>query len=523
MPRFLALDADGAGAAVLAVTVDKGGAVTVDGAVVVPVDPAAPPLGAGAAAFGAALRDALKAAGIKPAPLLVVVGRDQVVFKDVKHPPSAPADEPAIVKFQAVRDLADAADDVVMDYRPLGATPDGDRKAQVLFVRKPVVAAARTLAGTLGVRLAAVTPRPFAVAEAVRTAAGAGDAPVAVLTPGERGGEFTVVRGGDVAFTRAVSAAAFATPQSLAGELKRNLTVAATQAGAAAVAGVFVAESPDALGGWSDRLEGLLPGPVTPFDPLDGLGAAVDTVPVSQRGRFAGAVGAALSRARHPVLPVNFAEPRQPRADPGPNRARVLAGALLALAAAAGLGLYGFLELGAADASLALQQSRAQQLETEGEALKTDAARLAAVDQFDGRETNILDTLYDLAVRVPDVGKVTVTEFDLQPIGLTKPKPNEKPAAVPAGTVTIVARTGDTALGNRFASTFGKSDPFAVGFAPKVTPEQGGKVTVYRLVGQMWRMLPADYTRRLAAPKPVAPDEFDEANSSAGVPAEESP
>ena len=42
-------------------------------------------------------------------------------------------EEPAIVRFQAVKELSDAADDVVLDYAPLGTTSTGEKRA---FLRR---------------------------------------------------------------------------------------------------------------------------------------------------------------------------------------------------------------------------------------------------------------------------------------------------------------------------------------------------------------------------------------------------
>ncbi len=511
MPRFIALDIDPAGGTVVAAAVGKGGVVVIDQALAWEAD--GPPLSVEtAAAVGAKLRETLRAAGVKPAPLLLVLGRDRVIFKDVKYPPAAASDEPALVRFQALRDLADAADDVVMDYRPVGATPDGERRAQVVFVRKDVAAAARALAAGAGLRLAGVTPRPFAVAEAAARARGAADFAAAVVTPGAHGGEFTVVRGPDVLLSRTLPANAFGSPAALGAELRRNLAVYAGQPGAVPVAGIFISEAADAADAWAARLDALAV-PVESFDPLAGFGAKADLVPSARRGRFAGAVGVVLSRANHPVLPINLAAPRQPKDAPGPARTRVLVGVLAAVLVVAGGGLFGFTRLRAADDRLAALRADARSLDDDTQRLSMDAKRLEAIDQFETRQVVWLDELYDWADRVPDVGKATVTEFaGTGGLAAPKPKPNEKPAAGPVGVVVVTGRAADPAqvqqVVDAFAAPADRKHLFG-GVNRKVVGGGGSGVdagkSAFTLAAQLSYRSPAEYVRRLAVAPPSRP------------------
>src|SRR5262245_31705216 len=94
MPRFLALDGDTNRIQLLSANV-KGDSVRLEKSLAWDEDQ--PISKATAAAAGELLRGKLKDAGVAPAPLLVCLGRDRVIVKEIKIPPVAAHEEPAIV------------------------------------------------------------------------------------------------------------------------------------------------------------------------------------------------------------------------------------------------------------------------------------------------------------------------------------------------------------------------------------------------------------------------------------------
>lgn len=405
MSKFIAVDLDTQGVFAVAGTV-RAGAVRVEQAVAwagPEAEGGPPPLNPESAVrFGEQLRERLRAGGLGSAPVLVCVPRDRVVLKEVRYPVVPPAEEPAVVRFQALKELSDAPEDIVLDYVPLreGAA-SGERLSLVVVLRKEVYAAIRGMCEAAGLKLVAVTPRPFAVAAGLTRAIAEGTAPppdpageaVAVLSVGPAGGEFTIVRDGEVLFTKSVLAPVLAGEAMLQAEVRRNLAVFAGANPGHPVRALYVAGADEE---WAARLRPALAVPVYSYDPLAG---AVSSVAGPARGRFAGAAG--LLAARAGELPINFVSPREPRVEADPARKQLLvAGLAAALLLAAG-GAFGWWQLDRADRRVAELTAERDLAKRQLDALEPDAKRLAALDAWKARQVNWLDELFDLADRFP--------------------------------------------------------------------------------------------------------------------------
>jgi len=316
--RFLALDWDQQQLHVVAATV-AGGSVRFTRAVM--LEEPSSPNPAEAQELGQRLRERLKSAGIAPAPVLACVGRDRVILKEVRYPDVPAHEEPAIVRFQAVKELSDAADDVVLDYAPLGTTSTGDMLAQVLVVRSELFNSYQTICQAAGLKLAGVTPRPYGMAACLRRLIGSSvlmpppeppDSAVALVTVGERWAEFCIVKGDTV-----LQARSLVVGPGLAGEVRRNLAVHNGQSPQNPVRALYLALAGEQAA-LREKLVETLSIPVHLFDPF--AGAEGSELPTSGRGTFAGAVGLLHLMAERHELPINFAQPKQPRPPRDPNQ-----------------------------------------------------------------------------------------------------------------------------------------------------------------------------------------------------------
>ena len=407
MPRFLALDW-GPSRIRLVSAVAGRGTVRIEQALAWDEGEALTP--ATAEALGQRLRERLKAAHVGAAPVLGSLGRDQVIIKEIRYPRVAAAEEPALVRFQAAKELTEATEGLVIDYTPLDRpAAGGEQRALILVARRDLVNAWKAMCRAAGLKLAALTPRPFGLAACLPGAAAPtqGEDASALLAVAADWAEFSVARGQTLLYARPLPLAGAMQPE----EIRRNLALYAGQATAAPVRALFVAEDGDAL---RSRLEELLAIPVPALDPFAGVEAP--TPAPSDRAGFGGAVGLVRLWAARGTTPVNFAAPKEPRPVTHTGRRRALR-----LAGLAVLGLVVLLILG--NMVLASRRSEVQRLEADRDDAEAQLARLQPdkkryQDLADWHKTAlpVLDELYDLTARFPFKDEVKLTRLEINPL-----------------------------------------------------------------------------------------------------------
>lgn len=415
MARFLALDWDHSQLHVVAATT-KHTAVQVQRALVL-ADDRTPNL-ATAEALGQKLRDLLKEEKIAPAPVLVSVGRDRVILREVMYPAVPPKEEPAIVRFQAMKELSHAPDEVIIDYAPLpDAGPNGERRAQVLILRRELLQAYEALCKAAGLKLAAITPRPFGTASLLQhlkgTAVPAVDGAAAILTVSDQWAEFCVVRDNTLLLARSLSATAAGAENALLGEIRRNLAVYAGQAPQHPVRALYLAEGGNRAA-LRQLLQNTLAIPVHGLDPFGG--EERPDLPPMPRGSFAGVMGVVHGRADKAGLALNFLEPKEPKQERDPNRLRILVGAAAAaLLLAAGVG-YGYSQLAALDNKIGVLTREKRDQETLLATLEEEAKKMKAIGDWADTEIVWLDELYDFTERFPNIEAVRLAEWVGDPL-----------------------------------------------------------------------------------------------------------
>jgi Tfp pilus assembly protein PilN len=454
MARFLALDADTLRLQVLAASV-KGSAVRLEKTAAWDEDQPLSP--ATASDAGKRFRETIKAAGIGPAPLLVCLGRDRVIFKEIKIPVVPPHEEPNVVKFQAQKEFTESGD-VVLDYTPLGVTGNNEKRVLVAAAKKEAVAASKKLAEAAGLKLVAITPRPFATLAGLNQAFATGLVPkpanpddaIALLVRGDKWGEFTVSRNGVILQSRSLAGPALTNETALLGEIRRTLAVHSNQNLSQPVTAVYVAE-PDSPGGLRERLQNALSFPVHAYEPVVGV-----SLPDGPLGTYAGLAGMFALRGAAPELPINFAAPRHPKPprDPG-KRLLLLVGAGLG-AFAVLLLIVGLVQLTSKNRKLAALQKQKNTLESQLHTFDADAKRIKALDEWSATEVNWLDELYDITARVPDINKLRVTNIQTSVVD----DPSHKKKQVAA--ISLKGISTDSVPVDRFMSEWSKEPSYQV-------------------------------------------------------------
>jgi Tfp pilus assembly PilM family ATPase len=416
MARYLALDWDAGHILLLVADVGKTGA-TIERALAWPED--LPPGPGTGDAIGQRLKDRLKEANIAPAPLLMAVDRERLVLKEIRYPAVPLHEEPGIVRFQAVKELADG-DDSVLDYQATDGPEAGERKALAVALKKSHLSAYQALARAAGLKLAGITPRSFGtmagVARRGNPPPDAGAA-IAVLQIGAVGGEFTIARGGQVAFARAVAGPALKSDAALLAEVRRNLAVYAGQSPQHPVRALYVAEAGGQLG-VADRLRDTLAIPVHGYDPLSG-----QTPPIGvPAGSFAAVAGLFELVGRGRELPINFVKPREPKAQVDPNKRMFAWAAGIAAAVLLGLFVLGWARLSAKDRELARLVKEKSDLDSDLISLDPSDRRFKAVKEWQDSSVVWLDEIYDLTAAVTNIDKMRVTHIIANPITATGPQ-----------------------------------------------------------------------------------------------------
>ena len=446
MARCLALDWDHKQLHLVVATTGRGGA-QIQRALIWQEE--TDPAGGQPEALGQRLRAYLKGAGITAAPVLGCVGRDRVILKEIRYPQVPASEEPAVVRFQASKEMTDAAEDVVIDYTPLDEPGSaGERRAIAVIVRRNIVAAYQTLCRAAGLKLVCLIPRPFGIAAALQRIAGATagtpapqspDAVSAVLTVAEGWAEFCIVRGTTLLFARSLSVGS-----NLATEVRRNLAVYAGQPQVSlardVVRALYVAGNGEEAA-LRERLQELLAIPVHPLD-LFALDAHAEVSPGSRAG-FAGAVGLLHLWAIRQKTPINFVRVKEPvaKADPNRNRKLILAGAVAVLFLLAGL--WGFQALAAKREAIDELTAEKNRLDEVLLRLAPDAKHVQALREWDEGAVSWLDELYDLAARFPYREGLRVTQLSAGPITTTTRNPKDKDKSTVRMTVTGIAPRED--------------------------------------------------------------------------------
>lgn len=347
-----------------------------------------------AESLGANLKAQMQAAGIKPAPVVFTVSRDVLLSRDVRHPDVPENEVPAIVQFQTFKELAVAPDDVVLDHQPLSLLwPTGEKRSLALLLRRPQLAAYERLCQAAGLKLAAVIPHAVGMLVQLQPLNLSG--PVAYLA----GNELIVARGAELLYTRFLDADA-----DLALSMRQALGAYRAAFPQQAVSMLLMAgnQVPVEIDELADK-QNLAVQLVDPFLNVRTL------QPLPPEFDFLHAVGALEAVTRLKKLPINFAAPK--RTLPKPNRTRLYAMVGGAVAAFLFITVGGWYWMESSDRSHRIDEltKSIAGLKAEITGYGNTDEKYAALSAWKQMEVIVLDELYDLSARFPDLAGIRFT------------------------------------------------------------------------------------------------------------------
>lgn len=493
MARLIAIDWDQSTLYVVAGEI-RGSAVKVQAALTWQEE--APPSLANAEAIGLRLKQKLKEAGIAPAALLGCVGRDRLIIKDIRFPPVPETEEPAVVRFQTVKELTDAPEDVVIDYVLRTATGQSERRAASVVLHKKLLEVYQKIANAAGLKLIGLTPRLMGAALCLRRVIGTtvvtpppepATGTIALVLLGEKNAELAVLQGPDFLLARSLPAG----PQ-LFSEIRRNLALHEGQSPDHPIVAVYVAGK--GTGELRERLGEVFEIPIHTFDPFAGGEAGV--VPAGNRGFFAGALGLLHHKALGD-LPINWMSPREPKPPPDPLYKRLRVWLLIGFLLLVGLFVGGQILVSEEQAALERVISETNDTEEKLKKASEQAKRLKAMS--DWSNPTWIDEIYDLAGRL-DLNKVRI-DF----LGVTsRSRPGDKNITRYVGQITLRGRLLASSTNARRAdydkmvATFTRENYYTVDAGLSKFED-----TAFVLVVDVARRAPDEYTLQLEDPTVV--------------------
>lgn len=365
----------------------------------VPFDPGA------AEGVGLQLKQRLKDQGIKPYPLLISLGRDRFLTKELRYPDVAPDELPSLIQFQTYKDLAFSPEEAVIDFQPVSIPwSTGEKRAISLIARQSDIHAFNRLSQAAGLKIESILPHGFAVLANALTFI----PPHAAATGVIADGEFLVVYQREIIYSRSLDL-----DENLSREVKRNVAAFQTQFPQLPIQEVFVAGAD--LTPALEKLVESLHKPIRWYDPGAGMQVNLEGS-VSQ---WLPALGAVQAKQIWPKLPVDFAAPKKDV--PKPNRKRFYA--IVGGSLAAGLGLLGgafylFNSL-EKEAKIKELQDHISQLNTNIAGYGNVEERLADIRRWQDHNLVLMDELYDLSAWFPDVPGVRITKAQWSTVSQT--------------------------------------------------------------------------------------------------------
>ena len=162
-----------------------------------------------------ALRDLLRARGIRPAPLMLALSGQVVFPRFVKLPPVARDKIAEMIRYEAEQNVPFPIDEVVWDYQLIGDASEGEQHAMIVAVKADNIVEAAECVAAAGLEPELVDVAPLALYNCVRYNYPDLSGCVMVLDIGARSTNLVFIEKGRV-FSRTIAVAGNAITQEIA-------------------------------------------------------------------------------------------------------------------------------------------------------------------------------------------------------------------------------------------------------------------------------------------------------------------
>jgi Tfp pilus assembly PilM family ATPase len=319
MPQLLALEWNSSEAR-LAVASMRGDQVLIEQAFSVELRPREPSADKSEVDIGARLAAALGARGLGRLDTLVAIGRTNIELRQLLLPP-APDDElPDLVRFQAMREFNEFDEKWLLDFVPLGDSPDEPRTVLAAAIGPELVEQIQQTCQSAGLKPRRLVLRACAAASLLARAESSRQGELRLLIDLlSDEADLTVMSDGRVVFLRTTRLGGDPPqPQVLIGEVRRTMAAVQNQLGGRKVDSIVLCGHGAQQAEMAQRIEKDLAVPTELFDPFQGLklGEELRSAPPEHPSRFAPLIGLLMAELEHTPHAVDFLHPRRRQEQP---------------------------------------------------------------------------------------------------------------------------------------------------------------------------------------------------------------
>ncbi|MDX1962200.1 MAG: hypothetical protein SFX18_03540 [Pirellulales bacterium] len=364
-----------------------------------------------------ALKQAIADRGLRKTRTLVSIGRSNLELKDLSLPPAPDEDLPELVRFQALREFNNYAEDWPLDYLPIPGDPAQPRSVLAAALPPSALQAIRQICHNAGLQLDSVVLRPCAAASLVNQ-----------CLPDQRGVRLLVdILAEEIDLTVLVAE----TPQlmrtarlhpelppaelqrALLNEIRRTLASASNRLHGRRIDSVILCGDDQQQAELAKLLEQELKLPITTFDPL----RAVVTTPAQERelpaqhSHFAPLIGLLAGAARETRPLLDFLHPRQKPVPQSQSRVWALAGSLAAVATLALVAL-GWWKLSLLSGELSTLNKQISTLQKNVKPNETFLKETTEIDTWLTADLPLIKELSALSRLLPPAKELKITQLN---------------------------------------------------------------------------------------------------------------